>query len=175
MGMSVKLSVSATELCCVTIKRKSMLFLLRLPFVLGWVDINRVLAIAVPNRRQQFAVGLEFTESGKKKKCQPLFTSSFCVTLHVDYSSRISLRHVDPLSIESVSAEKVCTVPSPFSRFTALPFVVCFTNAQHKSNWNCFSNTWERTATIAFQSQTKRLVLPTKPVIMLHRVGFCVW
>lgn len=94
-----------------------------------------MLAIAIPNGTQQFAVGLEFTESGKKKKMPTLvYILLLCYSVHVEYSSCISLRHVEPLSAESVSAERVCTVPSPFSWFTALPFVVCFINAQCESN-----------------------------------------
>ena len=60
----------------------------------------------------------------------------------------------------------VCTVPSSFSQFTALPFVVCFINARHKGNSNCFSNTSEETAAIAFQGR-QSLVPPTKPALRL--------
>lgn len=152
MDMSVKLSVSATELCWILrLSREIMFFWLRLSFVLGWVDVHGVLAIAVPNRSQQFAVGPEFTGSGKKKNTNPSFTSSFCLTLcmwiiHAIYPRVIWIH----LALNQCLQRRACTVPSSFSQFTALPFVVSLINSWHEGNSNSFSNTLEGTAAIAF-------------------------
>lgn len=118
--------MSATELCWILGLSREIIcfFRLRLPFALGRVDINRVLAIAEPNSSQQFVVGLEFTGSGKKKICQlSIYIFLFSYSVLVDYSSCISPGHVDPLSVESVSAEM--GVHSPIFFLTVYSTAIC--------------------------------------------------
>lgn len=64
-----------------------------------------------------------------------------------------------------------CTVPSSFSQFTALPFVFCFVCAWYKGNSNCFSNTLQGMAAIAFQGRQRALFLQPSQCSGCHKVG----
>lgn len=131
-----------------------------------------MLAIAEPNSSQQFVVGLEFTGSGKKRICQPfiyIFLLSYSVL--VDYSSCISPGHVDPLSVESVSAEM--GVHSPIFFLTVYSTAICILlhTCLVQRYFKLLFKHLARNGSNCFSRQTKSLVPPTKPVLRLPQGG----
>lgn len=91
--------------------------------------------------------------------------------MHVDYSSCVSPRHVDPLSVESMSAEK--GVHSPISVLTVCSTAICsfLHKCSARRQFKPLFKHLRRNSSNCFSS----LVPPTKPVLgMLHGRILCL-